>query len=452
MEIGVVTSGAARVAVDDTDRPLIEAAAAALGASASYRAWDDPAVDWAAFDVVVVRSPWDYPERVDEFTGWLASAEAAGVALHNPAAVIRWNLDKRYLADLAGVGVAVVPTAFAATSAEVTAALAGPAGFGDGGRSWISGVDEVVVKPTVSAGCRDTGRFRWGDPAAVALAERILAAGKTVMVQPAVPSVAERGEVACVLIDGALAHAYRKGPLLARGGGLLLDGYQEQERLQRTIHEAELPGAAVQQVEGGLRAAGQERVLGEGEGREADAGDGEDGAAAAAAGDQREDQREEDVELLLDPEAPGVQERQPVGGGAEVVEDGPEPDVRDREGCGEEARRKALELGRGHPGDGEGNAGEEDDGEGGEDAAGAALVEAGDREAAEGEVAGEDAGDEVAGDDEEDVDPEPAAGEGGETHVEQHDGEDGDGAQAVDLAAIAVGGGRGGLRRARRYR
>lgn len=245
MEIGVVTSGAARVAVDDTDRPLIEAAAAALGASASYRAWDDPAVDWAAFDVVVVRSPWDYPERVDEFTGWLASAEAAGVALHNPAAVIRWNLDKRYLADLAGVGVAVVPTAFAATSAEVTAALAGPAGFGDGGRSWISGVDEVVVKPTVSAGSRDTGRFRWGDPAAVALAERILAAGKTVMVQPAVPSVAERGEVACVLIDGALAHAYRKGPLLARGGGLLLDGYQEQRSLIEDLPTAvwDLAGA-----------------------------------------------------------------------------------------------------------------------------------------------------------------------------------------------------------------
>ncbi|MEZ5138898.1 MAG: hypothetical protein R2711_09080 [Acidimicrobiales bacterium] len=47
-----------------------------------------------------------------------------------------------------------------------------------------------------------------------------MAGGRTAMVQPAAPSVAERGEVALVLVDGELSHAYRKGPLLAPGGGL----------------------------------------------------------------------------------------------------------------------------------------------------------------------------------------------------------------------------------------
>ena len=116
-----------------------------------------------------------------------------------------------------------------------------------------------------------------------------------------------------------------------------------------------------------------------------------------------------------------------------------------------EAVGEAAELERRHPGDGDGDAGEEDEGERRQDAAGAALVEAGEREAAPGEVASEDAGDQVAGDHEEDVDAEVAAGEGGEAGVEQDDRQHGDGAQAVDLAAVA-GARRGMPARGRRRR
>ena len=76
-----------------------------------------------------------------------------------------------------------------------------------------------------------------------------------------------------------------------------------------------------------------------------------------------------------------MEERQPLGGGAEVVELLPEEEVRDRERGGGEARGEIGELGRRQPGEGEGQAGEEDEGQGGQDAAGAALVEAGEREA-----------------------------------------------------------------------
>lgn len=230
VRIGFVTAHGDRVLEEEVDREVVTAAFAGAGASLEYLPWDRAGVDWGAFDLVVVRSPWDYPERLDGFLGWLDEAAASfGGRLHNAAGVIRWNLDKRYLGELAEAGVPVVPTVYAATAAEAAAAIASVSlpGLAGGGGNAGAGAGEVVVKPTISAGSRDTGRFARTDPAAVALAERIVAAGKVAMVQPAVPSVAEQGEVALVLVDGELAHAYRKGPILASGGSMLGGEYRE---------------------------------------------------------------------------------------------------------------------------------------------------------------------------------------------------------------------------------
>ena len=100
---------------------------------------------------------------------------------------------------------------------------------------------------------------------------------------------------------------------------------------------------------------------------------------------------------------------------------------------------EASELERREPGDAEGDAGEQHDDERRQDAAGAALVEAGEQEAPFAQVAREDAGDQEAGDDEKDVDAEVAAGEGGEAGVKEDHRNDGDGAQPVDVTAVAGG-------------
>ena len=86
---------------------------------------------------------------------------------------------------------------------------------------------EVVVKPTVSAGSKDTGRFAADDPQALALGEHVLTKGKQVMVQPCIPGVAEVGERSVVYFDGSLSHTLAKGPLLALGGGLIGGEYRE---------------------------------------------------------------------------------------------------------------------------------------------------------------------------------------------------------------------------------
>lgn len=110
--------------------------AAAL-AGAEWRLWDDPTVDWEAYDRVVLRSVWDYTQRIDDFLAW---CERVGPErLRNTPELVAFNADKRYLGEL---GVPIVPTAFV-----------GP----DGPPPAFEG--EVVVKPNVSAGARDTGRF-----------------------------------------------------------------------------------------------------------------------------------------------------------------------------------------------------------------------------------------------------------------------------------------------------
>jgi glutathione synthase/RimK-type ligase-like ATP-grasp enzyme len=160
---------------------------------AEFAVWDDPAVDWAAYDLVVIRSTWDYQERREEFLAWVRSVPR----IINPPAVVEWNTDKRYLGELPGA----VHTEYLAPG-DV---FASPAG-------------EYVVKPTVSAGSRHTARFGPGEESrAAALVAEIHAGGRTAMVQPYLSAIDELGETALLYFDGIYSHAIRKGPILRRG-------------------------------------------------------------------------------------------------------------------------------------------------------------------------------------------------------------------------------------------
>ena len=55
----------------------------------------------AGLDLAILRAPWDYPYDVPGFTTWLDAMERVGLHLLNPPSLVRWNLNKRYLLDLA---------------------------------------------------------------------------------------------------------------------------------------------------------------------------------------------------------------------------------------------------------------------------------------------------------------------------------------------------------------
>jgi len=171
--------------------------------------WDDPDVDWSGFDVVLIRSTWDYLADVDAFLAW---AERVGrrTRLVNPAEVLRWNSDKRYLADLAAAGVPILPTSFVRPD-EADAGAATEQAV----RTWAGTgpVPDVVVKPARSAAALGAGRFSAVGPA-VAHARTLLAAGQTVLVQPYMGSVDSQWETGVYLVGGVATHAVRKRGLL----------------------------------------------------------------------------------------------------------------------------------------------------------------------------------------------------------------------------------------------
>lgn len=226
--IGIVVTDTYAVDDPDHDTPLLLSALRARGADAASVVWHRD--DLEGFDTLVLRSPWDYPERPADFHAFLDRAETAS-RVHNAPATMRWNLDKRYLADLAAAGIAVVPTAYAGTADEARTALAAHAGR------------RVVVKPAVSAGARDTGLFDAADPAALAHATRITGAGGVAMIQPEIPELSAGAEKALYAIDGAHTHAIAKGALLEVGGGLIGGVYIEHPEAVETT-EAERAFAA----------------------------------------------------------------------------------------------------------------------------------------------------------------------------------------------------------------
>lgn len=179
----------------DAEGRFLRSCLTAAGIDSEPVVWNDSAVDWSAYERVLIRSTWDYQYEPEQFLAW---TNEIGERLLNTPRLVGWNASKRYLAELDGWGVPVVPSRFVAPGED-------PALPRDG---------EFVVKPATSAGSKDTARYRGGEAAASAHVEALLEDGREVLVQPYLDSVDRSAETAVVLFNGEVSHAMRKGPLL----------------------------------------------------------------------------------------------------------------------------------------------------------------------------------------------------------------------------------------------
>jgi hypothetical protein len=237
----------------EDDHPLRDALRK-RGVTVDAVRWDDPEADWSTYDLAVIRSPWDYTDRPEAFVAWARSVPR----LANPAEIVAWNTDKRYLGDLAAAGIPIIPTEFVAPefvapefvapefvgsesagsgfvgSGSVGPEFVGPGSVGLGG-NWTPPADgEWVVKPTVSAGSRDTARYLLPGQSAEAVAHvrRLTGAGRTAMVQPYLSAVDTAGETAVLCTPDAngeltFSHGVRKGPMLTARGDVPVDMNEE---------------------------------------------------------------------------------------------------------------------------------------------------------------------------------------------------------------------------------
>lgn len=199
LHIGFATAADYATLTDD-DRAAI-APLEERGARIIPLIWTEPLPD-LPLDAVVIRSCWDYHLRAAEFEAWMDELAGRGVAVINPPALVRWNLHKQYLLDLAGRGVPIVPTVRLTQGDTRT--------LEDVLRA--EGWDEAVVKPAVSLNAWETWRCSpdtaRDDEARLAA---LLARGD-VLVQPFIRAVSTDGEWSLVFFADRFSHAVRKRP------------------------------------------------------------------------------------------------------------------------------------------------------------------------------------------------------------------------------------------------
>jgi glutathione synthase/RimK-type ligase-like ATP-grasp enzyme len=180
------------------DRRLI-AALIERGVDAEPVAWTDPEVEWDAYDAAVLRSTWDYVDRLHRFFEVTARIDRSRCTLLNPADAVRWNADKHYLDDLDHLGVPIVPLVRGtpAASARLRASVD------------RMGWTELVVKPAIGVG--GSGVVRTTVPGLDGVLDA-LPPETEVMVQPFAGAILDEGELSFIFLGGSLSHVLRKRP------------------------------------------------------------------------------------------------------------------------------------------------------------------------------------------------------------------------------------------------
>ncbi|MDE2407178.1 MAG: hypothetical protein KGL91_04880 [Xanthomonadaceae bacterium] len=139
---------------------------------------------------------WGYHHDIARWQRACATWQREGLPLANPARVLAWNTDKRYLRELTERGVAIAPTAFV----DALSPAAVEQAFSD------TGADELIAKPAISGGAWKTRRLRRGD--VVGAADPM-----PMLLQPFLPTIETQGETSLLYFGGRLSHVVNKRPL-----------------------------------------------------------------------------------------------------------------------------------------------------------------------------------------------------------------------------------------------
>jgi glutathione synthase/RimK-type ligase-like ATP-grasp enzyme len=117
------------------------------GLDIEFVIWNDSTITWSRYDLIILKSPWDYHEQIDQFSTWLDHIHSLGIRMLNPIEIIKWNSNKRYLGEISASGLSVIPTLYL-DQGEVLPT--------DKSLFEKFSTDKLVVKPCVSAGAKNT--------------------------------------------------------------------------------------------------------------------------------------------------------------------------------------------------------------------------------------------------------------------------------------------------------
>lgn len=164
--------------------------------------WRKTDVDWNVYDVVVIRSTWDYQDDAEGFMACLQRIEASSAQLQNSLNIVRWNISKKYLKELQNQGINIVPTLWF-DSFSLPEIQAGFSHFD---------TPELVIKPLVSANADHTYRLTPETLKQQAQKLDTIFATREFMVQPFLTGIVDEGEYSLFYFAGQYSHSILKQP------------------------------------------------------------------------------------------------------------------------------------------------------------------------------------------------------------------------------------------------
>ena len=174
----------------------------AQGFRASPVVWSDPSMDWDQFDIALIRSTWDYLDASEHFLNVLSKIESSSCQLFNPLAVVRWNMDKHYLFELAKQGVQIIPT-FMTSHLELDALH----------KLFVENQwGTVILKPAIGLAASNTHRISLDQLENTFTKLRTVQPPSEYLVQPFVESIATEGEWSFIYFNRQLSHVLLKKP------------------------------------------------------------------------------------------------------------------------------------------------------------------------------------------------------------------------------------------------
>lgn len=180
-------------------------ALAERGCDPSIKIWNDPDVDWTDAGTVIVRSVSDYPLQRPAFLEWTKKVPRI---LNHPD-ILEWNTHKTYLRSLEKRGLPTIPTAWLEPEQNLSKHQI---------HTRFPASGEFIVKPAVSSGVRDIGRYTTVSTsqrqAAIAQVQQLLGAGRAVMLQRYLEEIDTHGEISLVFFNGLVSHAVEKRAVL----------------------------------------------------------------------------------------------------------------------------------------------------------------------------------------------------------------------------------------------
>jgi hypothetical protein len=166
-----------------------------------FEIWSNPSVNWTMYDVLLLKSPWDYFDYYQDFRHWCARIQELGIPVLNDLSLVLWNSSKEYLLAIQKQGFGVIPTKVISTGALEEFQL---------WKASQSPSAEFVIKPAVSGGSKNTLRFTIQNIAQVQDQIETWLRDEAYLLQPFVSEIAQEGEYSYIFFDGKFSHAVLK--------------------------------------------------------------------------------------------------------------------------------------------------------------------------------------------------------------------------------------------------